>query len=218
MRDFTLIIIFYMCSFVNAQTFVGSNNIEITEISQAQIEHAFNTKDKPIYKFRHRGQKVRNAIKCYMSTKKGKDRNVLLGGYESNQLSCVVFENKSYIIQEQLPVGSVAYFMSDEITVDTLEMFGNGEVDNNGIYYASPDFDCDEFVWCRWYGLKDKEVKLTAELKDVSFEYIIPLWDDRMKFPCLFSDNRGLYYLTICDKDTYMRFRYYKIRIIKYYN
>ncbi len=32
MRDFTLIIIFYMCSFVNAQTFVGSNNIDCRNI------------------------------------------------------------------------------------------------------------------------------------------------------------------------------------------
>lgn len=219
MRYFILIIILYIYSPAIAQTFVVSGNIEVTEITKAQIERAFNTKDKSVYKFRRRGQKVRNILNCYQNTKTGKDRAFLLGGYESNQLSCIVIENKSYLIQERLPVGSIAYLMSDETTVDTLKMFGNGEVDNNGIYYASPDFDSDEYVWCRWYSLKNKKVKLLADLKDTSYEYIIPLWDDKMRFPCFFSDtcffsdNRGLYYLTICDKNTYKVFKYYQIRI-----
>lgn len=64
MRYFILIIILYIYSPAIAQTFVVSGNIEVTEITKAQIERAFNTKDKSVYKFRRRGQKVRNILSC----------------------------------------------------------------------------------------------------------------------------------------------------------
>ena len=50
-------------------------------------------------------------------------------------------------------------------------MFGVGDVDNEQIYYASPDYDCDQHLWCRWYTFIDGKVSILAEIEDKTFEY-----------------------------------------------
>ena len=75
-------------------------------------------------------------------------------------------------------------------------MFGVGDVDNEQIYYASPDYDCDQHLWCRWYTFTDGKVSILAEIEDKTFEYDLADYD----LPPFFADNRGSYYIVVQKK------------------
>ena len=100
--------------------------------------------------------------------------------------------DNAYILQEIAPVCSNAYYIKGE-TPDSTAMFGIGDVDNMQIYYACPDFDCDQHVWCRWYSFANGKVRILAELEETSFEYDFADYD----LPSFFADNKGLYYIAI---------------------
>lgn len=105
-------------------------------------------------------------------------------------IRCLKLNSNCRILQETAEVLSKAYFMNGDIP-DTLIMFGIGDVDNNQIYFACPDFDCEQHVWCRWYSFAGGKVAILAELEDRSFDYDFG-YDD---LPYIFADNKGHYYL-----------------------
>ena len=104
------------------------------------------------------------------------------------------FWRSSYLVIEERPVLSNAYYMNGK-TVYEMKMFGLGVIDNNQIFFAIPDFDCDQHLWCRWYSFTDNKLNLLAELEDKSFEYDSAIFYD---IPCFFADNKGHYYIVIC--------------------
>ena len=85
-------------------------------------------------------------------------------------IRCLKLNSESYILQETKDVLSNAYYING-CTPDITAMFGVGDVDNEQIYYASPDYDCDQHLWCRWYTFIDGKVSILAEIEDKTFEY-----------------------------------------------
>ena len=112
------------------------------------------------------------------------------------------------VLETQEPIVLRAYLMDSSLRIDTISMFGCGELCSNGIYYSREIFDCDDIVWCRWYSIKDGFVKTVAELKENSFEYEIP-YDTTSLFT-----YSNAYYLTILHKLNHEK-KYYKIYLIE---
>ena len=107
-------------------------------------------------------------------------------------IRCLKLNSEAYILQETNDVLSNAYYING-CTPDITAMFGVGDVDNEQIYYASPDYDCDQHLWCRWYTFIDGKVSILAEIEDKTFEYDLADYD----LPSFFADNRGSYYIVV---------------------
>ena len=107
-------------------------------------------------------------------------------------IRCLKLNSEAYILQETNDVLSNAYYING-YTTDITAMFGVGDVDNEQIYYATPDYDCDQHLWCRWYTFIDGKVSILAEIEDKTFEYDLADYD----LPSFFADNRGSYYIVV---------------------
>lgn len=174
-----------------SQNIHTSDNLIIEEIAEMEFRDAYQNKRKSVYKW--------------------KSGDEFLGIARTNT-RLIKLKSKSYILQETEPVLSKAYYMKGE-TLDTKAMFGIGDVDNDQIYYASPDYDCDQHLWCRWYSFTEGKVSILAELEDKSYEYDLAEYD----LPSFFADNRGFYYIVI-NKNPNMYVNvdekmFYKIRL-----
>ncbi len=170
-----------------AQNFHTSDNLLIEKIAEIEFRNAFQNKRKSVLKWKNADWIIKHS---------GITRKVYahdeFSETEISNMRLLKLKSKSYILQEIKPVLSKAYYMNGE-TLDTTVMFGIGGVDNNQIYYANPDYDCDQHLWCRWYSFAEGKVSILAELEDKSFECDFAEYD----LSSFFADNRGYYYIVI---------------------
>ena len=184
-----------------------SDNLVMEQIAEIEFRDAYQNKRKSVYKWRSGDWIVKHSD----IARKINAYDEFLGINKTNT-RLIKLKSKSYILQETEPVLSQAYYMKGE-ALDTIAMFGIGDVDNDQIYYASPDYDCDQHLWCRWYSFSEGKVGIFAELEDKSFEYDLAEYD----LPSFFADNRGFYYIVINkNPNMYVNVdekRFYKIRL-----
>ena len=191
--------LFVVCFLANAQEFKYSDNLRIEQITEENYNKA-SKKSKSHYKLIKKGKKYKHIRSIILSSNIGKhlyevwDSTYIdesfLGYYEFPTVN----GNNVLVLETQEPIVLRAYLMDSSLRIDTMSMFGCGELCANGIYYSRELFDCDDIVWCRWYSIKDGYVKTVAELKDNSFEYEIP-YDTTSLFT-----YSNAYYLTILHK------------------
>ena len=181
-----------------SQNFYTTNNIVLEEIPETEYRSSYQSKSKSVSKWKNKGRKYKRIVKGFLDSDIARELYISEESAETGKLNIRIKKLKSkrydesYIIQETATVGSKAYYMKWAIP-DTMAMFGIGDIDNEQIYYACPDYDCDQHVWCRWYSFADGRVSIAAELKDTSFEYDFADYD----LPSFFADNKGRYYLAI---------------------
>lgn len=184
-----------------------SDNLVMEQIAEIEFRDAYQNKRKSVYKWRSGDWIVKHSD----IARKIHAYDEFLGINKTNT-RLIKLKSKSYILQETEPVLSQAYYMKGE-ALDTIAMFGIGDVDNDQIYYASPDYDCDQHLWCRWYSFTEGKVSILAEAEDKSYEYDLAEYD----LPSFFADNRGFYYIVINkNPNMYVKVdekRFYKIRL-----
>lgn len=190
-----------------SQNFYTSDNLIMERVAESEFRNAYQAKHKSVYKWKHV-----NWINKHFGIGRRIYAHDEFSETDMSNILLLKLKSKSYVLQKIEPVLSKAYYMKGA-TLGTIEMFGIGNVDNDQIYYASPDYDCDHHLWCRWYSFADGKVSILAELEDKSFEYDLADYD----LPAFFADNRGCYYIVInknpnihnnvCEKT------FYKIRL-----
>ena len=126
-----------------------SANLVMEQIAEIEFRDAYQNKRKSVYKWRSGDWIVKHSD----IARKINAYDEFLGINKTNT-RLIKLKSKSYILQETEPVLSQAYYMKGE-ALDTIAMFGIGDVDNDQIYYASPDYDCDQHLWCRWYSFTE---------------------------------------------------------------
>lgn len=189
-----------------SQEFFATDNLVLKQITESEYRNAYESITPNKYKSIDNGKKHDRLLKRFLKNsirdlgdslrfdvlRATDDPFFRVGMYfykiKSN------FWRSSYLVIEERPVLSNAYYMNGK-TVYEMKMFGLGVVDNNQIYFAIPDFDCDQHLWCRWYSFTDNKLNLLAELEDNSFEYDSAIFYD---IPCFFADNKGHYYIVFC--------------------
>lgn len=160
------------------------------QIEEKEFRNAYHSKNTSVFKWKNRtwiNKHFGKSLRVYVHQE--------LSETDKSKLRITKLKSKAYILQETEPVLSHAYYIKGD-TIDTTEMFGIGDVDNDQIYYATPDYDCDQHLWCRWYSFSNGKVCIIAELEDKSFEYVLADYD----IPSFFADNRGYYYIVV-DKN-----------------
>ena len=205
--------LFVVCFLANAQEFKYSDNLRIEQITEENYNKA-SQKSKSHYKMIYKGKKYKHIRSILLSSNIGKHLYELwdstyidesfLGYYEFPTVN----GKNVLVLETQEPIVLRAYLMDSSLRIDTISMFGCGELCANGIYYSRELFDCDDIVWCRWYSIKDGYVKTVAELKENTFEYEIP-YDTTSLFT-----YSNAYYLTILHKLNHEK-KYYKIYLIE---
>lgn len=170
-----------------SQNIYTSDNITMEKIAEMEFRYAYQNKRKSVYMWKNGDWIIKHS---------GITRKVYaheeFSETDLSNMRFIKIKSKSYLLQEAKPVLSETYYMKGE-TIDRTAMFGIGDIDNDQIYYASPDYDCDQHLWCRWYSFTDGKVSILAELEDKSFEYDLANYD----LPSFFADNRGYYYIVI---------------------
>ena len=213
MRIILTILLFVVSSLANAQEFKCSDNLRIEQITEDSYNKACK-KCKSPYKLIVKGKKYNHIRSILLSSNIGKHLYELwdstyidesfLGYYEFPTVN----GKNVLVLETQEPIVMRAYLMDSSLRIDTMSMFGCGELCADGIYYSREVFDCDDIVWCRWYSIKDGFVKTVAELKENTFEYEIP-YDTTSLFT-----YSNAYYLTILHKLNHEK-KYYKIYLIE---
>ncbi len=196
------IIILCMIVFSNisgfSQNFHITDNLIMEKIAEIEFRNAYQSKYKSVFKWKYKGREHHRVVRDFLDSEMAKKNNVFdeLSETKNFSIRCLKLNSKcpdkSYVLQETKDVLSKAYYMKGE-TPDNTVMFGVGDVDNDQIYYATPDYDCDQHLWCRWYSFSDGKVSILAEIEDKSFEYDLADYD----LPSFFADNRGFYYLVV---------------------
>lgn len=182
------------------------------EISETEFRSAYMNRDNNSHKWINRGKKYNRVIKHFLSSDIAK-----YDAYEYD-LRCLKIKSNlittSYLVQDTAAHICNAYYLNGKST-DATVMFGIGDIDNDHIYYASPDYDCDQHLWCRWYSFTDGKISILAELEDKSFEYDLAEYE----LPSFFADNKGSYYIVINKNPNIFNDigvkTYYKIQLIK---
>ena len=213
MRIILTSFLFVVCSLAKAQEFKCSDNLRIEQITEDSYNKACK-KCKLPYKLIVKGKKYNHIRSILLSSNIGKHLYELwdstyidesfLGYYEFPTVN----GKNVLVLETQEPIVLRAYLMDSSLRIDTMSMFGCGELCADGIYYSREVFDCDDIVWCRWYSIKDGFVKTVAELKENTFEYEIP-YDTTSLFT-----YSNAYYLTILHKLNHEK-KYYKIYLIE---
>lgn len=213
MRIILTSFLFVVCSLAKAQEFKCSDNLRIEQITEDSYNKSCK-KCKSPYKLIVKGKKYNHIRSILLSSNIGKHLYELwdstyidesfLGYYEFPTVN----GKNVLVLETQEPIVLRAYLMDSSLRIDTMSMFGCGELCANGIYYSRELFDCDDIVWCRWYSIKDGFVKTVAELKENTFEYEIP-YDTTSLFT-----YSNAYYLTILHKLNHEK-KYYKIYLIE---
>ena len=213
MRIILTILLFVVSSLANAQEFKCSDNLRIEQITEENYNKACK-KSKSHYKLIKKGKKYKHIRSILLSSNIGThlyevwDSTYIdesfLGYYEFPTVN----GKNVLVLETREPIVLRAYLMDSSLRIDTISMFGCGELCANGIYYSRELFDCDDIVWCRWYSIKDGYVKTVAELKENTFEYEIP-YDTTSLFT-----YSNAYYLTILHKLNHEK-KYYKINLIR---
>lgn len=170
-----------------SQNFQTFDNLMVEQITEKEFRDAYQNKHKSVFKW-----KSVNWINRHFGIARKIYTHEEFSETDLSNIRFIKIKSKSYLLQEAEPVLSNAYYMKGEV-LDTIAMFGIGDVDNNQIYYASPDYDCDQHLWCRWYSFSEGKVSILAELEDKSFEYDLANYD----LPSFFADNRGYYYIVV---------------------
>lgn len=173
-----------------SQNFQTTDNLIMEKIAEIEFRNAYQSKRQSIFKWETE-KEYPEIVRCFLDSDIAK-RNYIFDEHDLSICS-LKLNPESYILQENNVVLSNAYYINGN-TPDTTAMFGIGAVDNEQIYYASPDYDCDQHLWCRWYSFIDGKVSILAEIEDKTFEYDLVFFYD---LPSFFADNRGYYYIVV---------------------
>lgn len=171
-----------------SQNFQITDNLIMEKIAEIEFRNAYQSKRQSIFKWKPE-KEYPKIVRHFLDSDIGR-RNYIFDGQD---LIILKLNPESYILKETVEVLSNAYYINGN-TPDTTAMFGLGDVDNEQIYYASPDYDCDQHLWCRWYSFIDGKVSILAEIEDKTFEYDLAIFYD---LPSFFADNRGYYYIVV---------------------
>ena len=192
-----LCLVLLISAVVFSQEFYTTDNLILKQITELEYRNAYENKAPSKYKWIEQGRKFNRILKRFAKSDPAKDRYLFdkVTPPDNPVIRCLKLKSKSwrssYVVKEIGEVLSNAYYINGK-TVYTMEMFGLGVVDNNQIYFATPDYDCDDHLWFRWYSFTDNKLNLLAELEDNSFEYDSAVFYD---IPCFFADNKGHYYI-----------------------
>ena len=170
-----------------SQNFRTSDNMIIEKITEIEFRNAYQSKRQSIYKWKTE-KEYPKTMRYFLDSDIAR-RNYIFDN-QGLSIRCVKLNSESYILQETKDVLSNAYYING-YTTDITAMFGVGDVDNEQIYYATPDYD--QHLWCRWYTFTDGKVSILAEIEDKTFEYDLADYD----LPPFFADNRGYYYIVV---------------------
>lgn len=191
-KIFVFLMIIFSITLGFSQNFYTTDNLTMEKIAEIEFQNAYQSRHKSVFKWKHKGKEYHRIVKDFLDSDIAKNNSV----YDRSNIRCLRLKSKcldkAYILQETGPVASKAYYMKGE-TPDNIVMFGIGDVTNDQIYYATPDYDCDQHLWCRWYSFTDDKVSLLAEIEDEAFEYDLADYD----LPSFFADNRGYYYIVV---------------------
>lgn len=186
-----------------AQSFQCSDDLMVSEITKEAFDSAYTNRIKPRYPLKDHGVKWAAIKRSFVGTTLWKElesewgedteKEGFIGYYEFQATN----GKTNYILVANHPIDPTAYLLDENYKADSTEMYGCGELSNDLIFYSCEEFDCDEFVHCEWYSVKDGKVKQIAELRDSSFDYIVS-WSNQRDG--LFPDNRGHYYLSIQNR------------------
>ncbi len=173
-----------------SQNFQTTDNLIMEKIAEIEFRNTYQSKRQSIFKWKTE-KEYPEIVRHFLDSDIGR-RNYIFDEHDLS-ICCLKLNPESYILQENNVVLSNAYYINGN-TPDTTAMFGLGDVDNEQIYYASPDYDCDQHLWCRWYSFIDGKVSILAEIEDKTFEYDLAIFYD---LPSFFADNRGYYYIVV---------------------
>jgi len=192
-----MIIATFLSSLLSAQIHV-SGDIQVVEISPLEYENAYNNKLKQPRYYRT-GKTFFKLTKAYVH-----DFNDSITYYGVDTLNRVLRYQKinlhiekgnHFLIHACFPIQDYSYLYNCKYECKGHAMWGGGIVDGC-LYAAERGFDCDEYVHIRFYNLY-QTTNYAAEIKEKSFNYFIPHFDDRESF---FFDKSHDFYFTIMKK------------------
>ena len=202
-KVFILCLALFISTVVYSQEFYTTDNLVLKQITESEYRNAYENKVPNKYKRIENSKKCDRILKRFIKNARRElgDSHLFDDLRETDDPFGRVdiyfykikskFWKSSYLAIEDRPVLSHTYYMNGK-TVYEMKKFGLGDLDNNQIYFAAPDFDCDQHLWFRWYSFTDNKLNLLAELEDNSFEYDSAVFYD---IPCFFADNKGHYYI-----------------------
>ena len=185
-----------------------SGDIQVSEISPAEYENALkNRLQQP--KYHKTGKKIPKLMKAYMrefmdslmlyyrvdSLNENLGYEVL--GYEELHLQRNT--EKLFLTTVTFPIQDYSYLYNRKYERVSNAMWGGGVVDGS-LYVAAKGFDCDEYVHLRFYNLSQPD-NYCAEIKEESFNYFIPSFDNRESYvSSFFFDKSHHFFFTIMKK------------------
>lgn len=196
-------LVLFISTVAFSQEFYATDNLVLKQITESEYRNAYETITPNKYERIEKGKKydrllkrfLKNAIRNLGDSHRFDDLRETDDPFGRVDMYFYKVKSKfwksSYLVIEERPVLSNAFYMNGK-TVYEMKKFGLGDLDNNQIYFAAPDFDCDQHLWFRWYSFNDNKLNLLAELEDNSFEYDSAVFYD---IPCFFADNKGHYYI-----------------------
>lgn len=215
MRQFLVIAILgiFTSIAVKAQNFQYSENLTVSEITESDFLKYFGTREEPRYDYRSAGSDLVRMEELLHGSHLDIHLDSVWDGYKGEKRYLGYYEftdsydARRFLIVTCEPIHERAYLLDENFKADSISMFGEGELDNNLVFCAHKDFDCDESVWCKWYSVGTGHVVNIASFKDLSFGYFVPNLE-QCSNP--FPDNKGHYFLCVQNKASGLR-KYYKI-------
>ncbi len=208
MRTFLFIAMAVLASCRMYAQIKSSGNIIIQEISSSEYDNAYKNKLKQP-RFHNTGPKAKKLIKVYSCDYSDSlsyySLDSVTGYLGFQKVRIKTISKPVYLLTVNYPIQSYAYLYDSCYNRISSEMWGGGMLD--GCCYAvAKDFDCDEYVHLRVYDLCQPST-YCAEIKEESFQYFIPCFDDRESY--FFNKSHNLYFTIMKKWDGSCK--YYKV-------
>lgn len=131
----------------------------------------------------------------------------MFGNKLVNVEKVMIDDDSLYIVNVYYPIKDRAYVYRTDGKRISEGIFGYGLVDEN-LYVSHEGFDCDEYVWYRFYQLNKDTVKQCAEIKS-SYDYYTPIMDNSY----FFGEDHFFYFMVMKKGEESLR--YYKADVSK---
>ncbi len=182
---------------MNAQIQV-SGDIQVSEITPLEYERAYKYRLKQP-RFHRKGK---NVSKLIMASERDLRDSLMYYGLNSfkgffvcQRINLEKEKNSQYLITIHFPIQSYSYIYNRQFERVSNAIWSGGVFD--GCWYvAEKGFDSDEYVHLRIYNLS-QSANLCAEIKEASFDYFLPCFDDKESY---FFDKSHDFFFTIMKK------------------
>ena len=211
-----LILIVFVCNAVNAQEFVHTDNLLLSEITKKKYYRCYMKSRNTGLEFVD-GKKLSPKMDFLIGVPVIKKQIEDVWGdnyndYEEFGWGYYEFKNNvyyKYLVNVDQPINPIGYLLKEDLQVDSVTIPGAGILTTGNIYFTMRVFDSDETVHLNWYSIIQNKVEHIAELIDNSYEFYT-LSDPVL--PDIFTDDNGNYYFAIENKQTHKR-KYYIIKL-----